>query len=246
MNNPDPKRVASLFQNGNKISRTAGEVVHVKDTSAETSKGNFWAWNEGEKGAERKISENFLFNAKELKPLTLSLRSALMALGHITSAHAKFVKIKSRSISPDGSLGGMGYVQKISDMRRSLMNCIEALSAFTDTVYDEINAPHWDASEDKLSPRDRQEVKKLIQESQVIKDDPEIWAEESEESPSVPPPDELPDVSTDIVAKMASFNDIDRLAKNIMASSKNRNFDPDSDRQIIEVLSSVNDFIGRK
>jgi hypothetical protein len=113
-------------------------------------------------------------------------------------------------------------------------------------VYDEINAPHWDASEDKLSPRDRQEVKKLIQESQVIKDDPEVWAEESEESPSVPPPDELPDVSTDIVAKMASFNDIDRLARNIMASSKNRNFDPDSYRQIVEVLSSVNDFIGRK
>jgi hypothetical protein len=155
--------------------------------------------------------------------------------------------VKSRNVSPDGSLGGMGYVQKISDMRRSLMNCIEALSAFTDTVYDEINAPHWDESEDKLSPRDRNEVKKLIQESQVIKEDPEVWAEESEEA--VAPPEEVEATTEDDlppVAKTASTNEIDRLARSIMASSRHKNFDPDSYQQIVEVLSSVNNFIGRK
>jgi hypothetical protein len=133
---------------------------------------------------EREIQDDFIFNARYLKPLALTMRSALMALGHATSAHARFVKIKSRNISPDGSLGGKGYIQKIPDMRRQLMNCVEALSALTDTVYDEINAPHWDPAEDQLDSRDREEVKEIVEESEGIREDPEAWAHEEEEEES--------------------------------------------------------------
>ena len=125
MNTPDPKKIARMAS----ISKTAGEVRFVKDRSGDAKE---WAWA-APGASERKISENFIFNAKELKPLALTLRSSLMALGHVTSAHARFVKVKSRNVSPDGALGGMGYVQKIPDMRRQLMNCIEVLSAITDT-----------------------------------------------------------------------------------------------------------------
>ena len=61
------------------------------------------------------------------------------------------------------------------------MNCIEALSAFTDTVYDELNAPHWNPTEDTLTPRDRDEVREIVEDVEEIKEDPEGWAEEQEE-----------------------------------------------------------------
>ena len=158
------------------MNRTAGEVRFIKDRSGDSKE---WGW--GSPGpSERQIDDDFVFNAKHLKPLAMSMRSALMALGHTTSAYNRFVKIKSRNISPDGSLGGRGYIQKIPDMRRQLMNCVEALSAFTDTVFDELQAPHWDPAEDRLTSRDREEVFEIVEDAEQIKDDPEGWASEQE------------------------------------------------------------------
>jgi len=155
------------------MSRSAGEVRFIKDRSGDT---NEWAF--GPPGpSERQIQEDFVFNPRYLKPLAQTLRSALMALGHTTSAYNKFVKIKSRNVSPDGSLGGKGYIAKITEMRRQLMNCVEALSALTDTIYDEMSAPHWNPAEDTLDPRDRDEVKEIVEDVEEIKDDPEAWAE---------------------------------------------------------------------
>lgn len=169
--NPNPRKIVAAFN------KQAGEVRFIKDRAGDSKE---WAWSPPG-ASERNISENFIFNSKDLKPLVLTLRSALMALGHTTSAHARFVKIKSRMISPDGALGGMGYVQKITDMRRNLMNCVEVLSAFTDTLHDEVLAPHWHPAEDKMTPRDRTEVRELVQETKEIQQDPEGWANEQEE-----------------------------------------------------------------
>jgi hypothetical protein len=159
------------------MSRTAGEVRFIKDRS-----GDAGEWAFGPPGPnERDIEADFVFNARYLKPLAATLRSSLMALGHTTSAYNRFVKIKSRNVSPDGNLGGKGYIQKIPDMRRQLMNCVEALSALTDTVYDEMKAPHWDPNADTLDPRDREEVKEIIEDAEEIKDDPEAWASGQED-----------------------------------------------------------------
>jgi len=156
--------------------RTAGEVRFIKDRSGDQ---NEWGW--GTPGpSEREIATDFVFKPKYLKPLAQVLRSTLMALGHATSAHNRFVKIKSRNVSPDGALGGKGYIAKIPEMRRQLMNTVEALSALSDTIYDELNAPHWNPAEDTLDPRDREEVKEIVEDAEEIKEDPEGWAEEEE------------------------------------------------------------------
>lgn len=179
MTRPDPHNVADRFLEAaaSPRSKTAGEVRFIKDRSGDKSE---WGW--GQPGPlEREMDEKFEFKPNNLKPLALTLRSALMALGHCTSAHARFVKIKSRTISPDGALGGKGYIQKIPEMRRQLMNTIEALSSFTDTVYDEFQAPHWIKDVSQLDPRERDEVRDIVQDAEEIKSDPEGWAEEEEE-----------------------------------------------------------------
>lgn len=156
--------------------KTAGEVRFIKDRGGE--KGE-WGW--GSPGpTEREISSEFAFNPKYRKPLAEVLRASLAALGHVQSAYNTFTKVKSATVSPDGALGGKGYIQKITDMRRQFMNCSEAISALTDTLYDEINAPHWDPAVKEQGSREREQVKDIMEDVETIRQDPEGWAEEEE------------------------------------------------------------------
>ena len=156
--------------------KTAGEVRFIKDRGDDTSG---WGWpNPGP--SERELDQDFKFDPKNLKPLAAALRSTLAALGHVQSAYQTFTKLKSARVSPDGALGGKGYIQKIPDMRKQFMNCSEALSSLSDTLYDEVNAPHWDPALQEAGPRERQEVVEVMEDVEEIRENPEEWAEEEE------------------------------------------------------------------
>jgi len=169
---PDPKNIARRA-----MIRTAGEVRFIKDKSNDASQ---WAWNDSGP-QERKITPDFAFDPRNTKPLAKVLRSTNAALGHSMSAYSIFTKIKSADVSPDGSLGGKGYIQKIAEMRRAYMNVVEALSALSDTLYDEIRAPHWAAISRQEDPEERAEVEQIVEDAVEIKQDPEGWAEDREE-----------------------------------------------------------------
>jgi hypothetical protein len=156
--------------------RTAGEVRFIKDRGGD--KGE-WAWNTPGP-AQREIEEDFAFNARHLKPLAMTLRASLMSMGHAITAYNAFTRIKSADVSPDGNLGGKGYIQKIADMRRQYMNVVEALSSLSDTLYDEINAPHWHPQAETGGPREREEVREIMDDAEEIRQDPEGWAEGAE------------------------------------------------------------------
>jgi len=155
--------------------KVAGEVRFIKDdTNSPMNAGN-WAWGMG--GASREIHPNFKFDPECNEKLVEVLKSSLYALGHSLHAYSIFAKLKSRNISPDGSLGGRGYVQEIKAMRKQYMNIVEALSSLTDTLNDEVLAPHWAYST-------REEVMEGVQD---LKDNPEKWAEkQKKEEESLP------------------------------------------------------------
>lgn len=171
-NRPDPARVARRA-----MIRVAGEVRFIKDKSNDASQ---WAWNDSGPH-ERHLSPDFAFDPRNTKPLARVMRSTNAALGHAMSAYAVFTKLKSADVSPDGALGGKGYIQKIAEMRRAYMNVVEALSALSDTLYDEIRAPHWAAVSRQESPEERAEVEQIVEDAVEIKKDPEGWAEEQED-----------------------------------------------------------------
>lgn len=170
---PDPKRVAARL-----LQKTAGEVRFIKDKSNDATQ---WAWNDTGP-QERRITPDFAFDPRNTKPLAKVLRSTNASLGHAMAAYAIFAKLKSADISPDGSLGGKGYIQKISEMRRAYMNVVESLSALSDTLYDEIRAPHWAAISRQEDPDEREEVEQIVEDAMEIKQDPEAWAEDQEEA----------------------------------------------------------------
>jgi hypothetical protein len=156
--------------------KVAGEVRFIKDNTGDESQ---WAYaNHGP--SEREIVKDYAFSPRNVKPLAKTLRSTTAALGHCMSGYTVFTKIKSSTVSPDGNLGGKGYIQKISDMRKQFMNCVEALSALSDTLYDEVRAPHWTAISRQEDPQDRKEVEEIIQDAEEIREDPEGWAKEEE------------------------------------------------------------------
>ena len=178
MSQPDPKRVAAAYLAQKRgQTKTAGEVIFKKDRSGDAAS---WAYHDVPP-SERFIGDDFNYSPKNMKPLVKVLRSSLAALGHVLSAYNTFAKVKSARVSPDGNLGGKGYIQKIPDIRKQYMNVIEALSSITDTLYDETNAPHWAAVSRQEDPETRKEVKELIEEAEQIRENPQEWAEEEME-----------------------------------------------------------------
>jgi hypothetical protein len=110
------------------------------------------------------------------------------------AAYRILSKMSSSRFSPDGLLGGKGYIQNIKDMRSNLANASEFLSSFADTLHDEISAPHWRSA---AAP----ETEELVQDSQEIKQNPEGFVEEEFEEEIQPSPSEPevyvnPDAST--------------------------------------------------
>ena len=174
MTTPDSKRVAALYLARQARTKIAGEVIFKKDRGDDIGS---WAYNDIPPSL-REIPRDFNYSPRHQKPLAKILRATLAALGHTLSGYNRFAKIKSARVSPDGALGGRGYIQKIPEMRKQYMNCVEALSSLADTVYDEINAPHWSVMSRQEADEEKAEVQQLIGDAEEIRTDPQEWAEQ--------------------------------------------------------------------
>ncbi len=136
--------------------RTAGRIEFVRD--------------QGPIRRDIRVKD-FKWDQDTLRNLTKILWAVERSHGYAISSLRLFSKTPSSEFSPDGLLGGRGYIQKISDMRSSLSKAVETLSAFTDTIHDEINAPHWNIIEDPISTE-------IIEGAKEVKENPEKFVEE--------------------------------------------------------------------
>jgi hypothetical protein len=122
---------------------------------------------------KRAIPKDYTYDPKALKPLARMLWSMSVALGHSLTAHRQFTRIKSSTISPDGLVGGRGYVMAVKDVRRALYEACEGLSAISDTIHDELHAPHWQPKLAELEKSDIESVERLVGEAERILENPE-------------------------------------------------------------------------
>lgn len=128
----------------------------------------------------REIPKDHAYDPKSLKPLAKTLWAASVAMGHALTSYRHLTRLKSSTISPDGKLGGKGYVMSITDLRKRLYEACESLSAITDTLHDEICGPHWKPRLAQLDENDAEDVERFIEESKGILDNPEEDAAENE------------------------------------------------------------------
>lgn len=128
---------------------------------------------------KREIPKDYDFNPKALKPLSRMLLSMSIGLGHTLTAHREFARIKSSSISPDGMIGGRGYVLKVQDIRNRLHQASDLISGVIDSIHDEINAPHWKSKVGELGENDAEDISEFLEESKKVMDDPSGYADEA-------------------------------------------------------------------
>ncbi len=128
----------------------------------------------------RDIPKDHAYDPKSLKPLAKALWAASVAMGHALTSYRHLTRLKSATISPDGKLGGKGYVLPVSDIRKRLYEACESLSVITDTLHDEITAPHWKSRLSQLDENEAEDVERFVEESKGILDNPEEDAQESE------------------------------------------------------------------
>jgi hypothetical protein len=137
--------------------RTAGKIEFIRDQGP----------------VRRDIrADDFEWSPDSLKNLAKILWAAQRSHSYAVSALRLFSKMPSSQFSPDGLMGGRGYIQSIKDLRNALANATESLSSFTDTVYDEINASHWQGSLTDDS-------KHLLEDTQEVKENPEEFVEDA-------------------------------------------------------------------
>lgn len=128
----------------------------------------------------RQIPRGFVYDPRALKPLARMLWALSVALGHSLTAYRQFARLKSSTVSPDGRIGGRGYVMDVRDVRSKIQEACELLSAVSDTIHDEINAPHWRPRLSDLGANDAEDVAALLEKSREILDDPEAYGEGEE------------------------------------------------------------------
>ena len=166
-------RVAGLKPTHSHNVRVGGKIEFVKDS--------------GPVRRDVRVDE-FEWTPDNLKNLAKILWAAQRSHSYALAAYRLFSKIPSSGISPDGLLGGRGYIQSIKDMRKSISSAGEMMSSFTDTIQDEINAEHWNQLSDN-------KVDEIVQDAENIKLNPEefidnefvVEGEEGEEFDSEEP-----------------------------------------------------------
>jgi hypothetical protein len=127
-------------------------------------------------GVHRQISEDFTYNKAKLKHLKKILHNITVALGTMVSAHNEFSRVKGPDISPDGLLGGFGYIIPIKDIKESLISAIKNIENIADCIADELTNPKWGAKDDK-------DIKKLIKDKKEVEEqvEEEVYGEPDEE-----------------------------------------------------------------
>jgi hypothetical protein len=146
------QKVAGLSHN----IRTGGKIEFVKDSGP----------------IRRDIRvHGFKWSPEALRNLAKILWATQRSHSYAMASLRLFSKMPSSEFSPDGLLGGRGYIQSIKDMRSSLSSATEVLSSFTDTVHDEINADHW---ANVTTPG----TEEIVQNAEEVKKNPEQFVQQ--------------------------------------------------------------------
>jgi hypothetical protein len=176
---------------------------------------------------KREIPDDFKYNAKKLKHLKHVLHNVTVALGTLTSSLNELSRVKGRDLSPDGLLGGKGYIMSFKEIKQLINGSVHELSNIADCIADELTNPRWDAKDDK-------EVKKLLKQKEDVEEqvqdidpneesseeqdqeeqDQEELSEEQKEATDEISPDDL--VTSDI--RVAGAKALERAVSNSLKS----------------------------
>ena len=98
---------------------------------------------------DRKVNDSgrsldgFEYDTSKAKILKNALHNLNVALGTMIGAIKDLAMLRGSDITPDGKLGGRGFVMEFREVKTNLTQMISNLSDITDTIGDELTNPKW-------------------------------------------------------------------------------------------------------
>ena len=163
------------------------DKLAMENKTAETAKRmarKKLAANQRTDSLNREGLEGFKFKDQGIKSIAKTYKHLAKAFMELAKANNTFSSCKSSQISPDGKLGGRGYVLSIRDIRGSFGNVMNAMSELIDTFHDEVNSPYLK----KTIIEDNPIIKDILSDAEDIIDKAEDLEEESEKVNQNTPP----------------------------------------------------------
>ena len=152
--------------------------------------------------------EGFDYDPSKAKYLKKALHNINVSLGTMLAAMKDLSLIRGSEVTPDGMLGGRGFIMTFREIKSLLNQAVGNLSDVTDTLADELTNPRWG-----LSTEEKQEVKEEQTEMTDKADKAEALSDKVDEgalgadapkeelAPDMQPAEEgEPNISEDIVA----------------------------------------------
>jgi hypothetical protein len=137
------------------------------------------------KGELSRNLDGFEYDTSKATVLKKALHNVNVSLGTLLSAMKDLSLLRGSEITPDGMLGGRGFIMPFKEMKSKINSAVNDLSDITDTIADELTNPKWG-----LSPAEKKKVK---DEKDEIKDEIEEIEETVPDAAGTPPTGENPE-----------------------------------------------------
>jgi hypothetical protein len=115
------------------------------------------------KGGMSRDIRGFEYDPSKATVLKKALHNINVSLGTMISAMKDLSILRGSDITPDGMLGGRGFIMPFKDVKAKINTAITELSDVTDTLADELTNPKWG-----LSDSDKKKVK---QENEIVEEE---------------------------------------------------------------------------
>lgn len=157
-------------------------------------------------GSLERNTDGFEYDKSKANVLKKALHNLNVSLGTLISAMKDLALIRGSDLTPDGQLGGRGFIMSFRDIKAAVNEAVNNISDVTDTLADELTNPKWGLT--------KTEVKKVKQEKKNVEDKVEEIDEKEleEKKPDVKKVEEVTDLNPEDVKDSADVEALKRYS----------------------------------
>ena len=114
-----------------------------------------------------RMTDGFEYDKSKAKVLQRVLHNLNVSLGTLIGAMKELAMLRGSDITPDGKLGGRGFVMEFREIKGLMNDSIKNLSDITDSIGDELTNPKWDLKEKEIKEvkKEKEEVEEAVEEA---------------------------------------------------------------------------------
>ena len=173
------------------------------------------------KGVLKREIEGFDYDPSKATILKKALHNINVSLGTMISAMKDLSILRGSDITPDGMLGGRGFIMPFREVKEKISTAITELSNVTDTLADELTNPKWGLSnsEVKSVKKEQEKAEEVAEEAEdALEEKPEEDKEEAIQPDDVKDADEINNYKSLLEGPPSMDKTAKDLSKNILAN----------------------------